>query len=261
MNIVCAIGNCLVFPSPDLFPIAGVMTYSFGLSNLPGKIIVIALILGSIMAWTIMITKMKELRHAQEESQRFLSAYRTGPHPFTLFLKRQKFGNSPLFRVYLEGCNSLSAQIESRGGTPGDMFAGENVAGLPTIRAQDMARLRNAVDQAVGKQAFAIEENMGFLATAVTTAPFLGLLGTVWGLLDTFCDMAAKGVIILSGVAPGVAGALLTTVVGLLVALPSSIGYNMLSTRIRRLVAESEDFADELVLDVEYQCAGNGGAK
>ena len=92
---------------------------------------------------------------------------------------------------------------------------------------------------------------MGLLATAVTAAPFLGLLGTVWGVMEAFSGMAATGSPMLSAVAPGISGALLTTVVGLLVALPSSIGYNMLSNKIRRFCVEMDNFSQELNQDVE----------
>lgn len=254
MSITWLIGNVLLLPT-DLFPIGDVMMYSFRLSNLPGRVIVIVLIIGSIMAWSIMVTKMKVLRTSKSESQRFVSAYRKGPHPFSLLLKRQQFSASPLFRVYFDGCNSLRPQIElGLGSSSADMFTGENIAGLPTLSEEDMRHFRNAVQQSVGKQVFVLEEHMGLLATAVTAAPFLGLLGTVWGVLDTFCNMAAQGIIVLSGVAPGVAGALLTTVVGLLVALPSAIGYNILSTQIKRLIADTDDFSSEFILDVECHC-------
>ena len=92
---------------------------------------------------------------------------------------------------------------------------------------------------------------MGLLATAVTGAPFLGLLGTVWGVMDAFKAMAVTGSVMLSEVAPGISGALLTTVVGLLVALPSLIGYNLLSSEIRRMSVAMENFSDELVKDLE----------
>ena len=92
---------------------------------------------------------------------------------------------------------------------------------------------------------------MGFLATAVTTAPFLGLLGTVWGVMAAFGGMAAQKSAQLSAVAPGISSALLTTVVGLLVALPSAIGYNLLSNQIRQLCVKTDNFAQELVSDIE----------
>jgi biopolymer transport protein TolQ len=94
---------------------------------------------------------------------------------------------------------------------------------------------------------------MGLVATAASTAPFLGLLGTVWGVMEAFGGMALGGTAMLSAVAPGISGALLTTVVGLLVALPSVVGYNLLSDSIRRISVEMDNFVDELMADVERQ--------
>ena len=92
---------------------------------------------------------------------------------------------------------------------------------------------------------------MGVLATAVTASPFLGLLGTVWGVMESFSAMAKTGSVQLSAVAPGIAGALLTTVIALLVALPSAIGYNMLTTRVKELHVQTDNFAQELIAEVQ----------
>ena len=88
---------------------------------------------------------------------------------------------------------------------------------------------------------------MGLLATAVSAAPFLGLLGTVWGVMDAFSGMADSGSAALSAVAPGISGALLTTIIGLIVALPSMIGYNLLSSKIRHIAVQMDNFSQEFV--------------
>jgi biopolymer transport protein TolQ len=92
---------------------------------------------------------------------------------------------------------------------------------------------------------------MGLLATATSAAPLLGLLGTVWGVMDAFGGMVIAGAAMLSSVAPGISGALLTTVVGLVIAIPSTIGYNILSDRIRRLAVVMDNFAQELVHEID----------
>ncbi len=85
----------------------------------------------------------------------------------------------------------------------------------------------------------------------VSASPLLGLLGTVWGVLDSFTQMALQGVANLSAVAPGIASALLTTVVGLLVAIPSSIGYNMLIAKIRTMAVQMDNYADEFMAQLQ----------
>ena len=113
--------------------------------------------------------------------------------------------------------------------------------------------VRNVAERTMADQALLLENSMGLLATAASTAPFLGLLGTVWGVMEAFGGMAVTGTAMLSAVAPGISGALLTTVVGLLVALPSAVGYNLLSDRLRRMSVEMDNFTQELISDIETQ--------
>jgi biopolymer transport protein TolQ len=100
-------------------------------------------------------------------------------------------------------------------------------------------------------QALLLEGSMHLLAICVSAAPLLGLLGTVWGLLDSFGALAGTGSIMLSAVAPGIAGALLTTVVGLVVAIPSAVAYNIIVDRIRRIAVDMDNYLQQLMADIE----------
>lgn len=231
-------------------PVAGI-AFAIRQSNFSGKIIVVILFLGSILAWTVMVTKLRELQQARRYSKSFLAAFRNEAHPAGLFLKRQKFGNSPLYAVYEQACKALGAAFESRGADPSDLFMGGVGTSRQTLAEIQISAVRNIAERTVADQALLLENSMGFLATATTTAPFLGLLGTVWGVMDSFAGMAQTGSAMLSAVAPGISGALLTTVVGLLVALPSAIGYNTLSDQIRRMCVEMDNFCQELVSGIE----------
>jgi biopolymer transport protein ExbB/TolQ len=235
------------------FPVAG-LGYAIEQSNIAGKIIVILLFVGSIFAWSIMITKGRELGQAGRDSARFLSAYRKENHPVSLFLKRQRFAASPLYEVYDKACNALGVALEGGGGgNPDDLFMGGVSTGPQRLGKLEVSGVRNVAERTMADQALLLENRMGLVATAASTAPFLGLLGTVWGVMDSFAGMAVKGTAMLSAVAPGISGALLTTVVGLLVALPSAVGYNLLSDRIRRTCVELDNFVQELISDVERQ--------
>jgi hypothetical protein len=104
-----------------------------------------------------------------------------------------------------------------------------------------------AMESSIGRNVNRLESGMGVLATAVSGAPFLGLLGTVWGVMDTFSGVAAaEGAASLKTMAPGVSSALLTTVVALLVAIPAMFGYNYLVNRIKGLISELDTFRNEL---------------
>jgi len=231
----------------------GSIAFALKQSNLAGKAIVVLLFVGSIFAWSVMVTKFREMREARRVSHDFLAAYRKEGHPASLFLKRQKYEASPFYAVYDKACRALGTTLESRGADPGDLFMGAVGSTHHKLGEGQISFVRNVAERTVADQALLLESSMGLLATSATTAPFLGLLGTVWGVMDAFGGMAVTGSAMLSAVAPGISGALLTTVVGLLVALPSAIGYNVLSDRIRRFSVAIDNFSQELTADVERQ--------
>ncbi|MFC1498505.1 MotA/TolQ/ExbB proton channel family protein [Verrucomicrobiota bacterium] len=232
-------------------PIAGVML-AWETSNIAGKFIVVILFVGSIFAWSIMITKLVELRNASYSSRRFLMAFRKEAHPVSLFLKRQRRSSAPLYVIYEKTCTALGAVLESSGANADDLFMGGMSSPNGVLAEVQINSVRNVTERTTADLLLLLENNMGVLATAVTASPFLGLLGTVWGVMDAFGGMTVKGSATLSAVAPGISGALLTTVVGLLVALPSVIGYNMLSNQIRRLTVEMDNFSQELIAGIEH---------
>ena len=225
--------------------------FVFTQSTLSGKVIVVILMAGSVWVWSLMVSKFKELNIAQRESDRFILKYRGASHPAALFQDGiMVSGSSPLHEIYNKSCTALGASLEAASENAEDLFTG-GASPRITLSERHINSVRSAADRTVADQALLLENQMGLLATAASTAPFLGLLGTVWGVMESFGNMASAGPALLSDVAPGISGALLTTVVGLIVALPSSIGYNVLSDRIRRLTVMMDNFAQELVGDLE----------
>ena len=229
----------------------GGVWFAFRTSNLAGQIIVIVLFIGSVFTWSVMLTKWRELKRAMKDTHDFLLDYRKENHPAGIFLKRQRYEASPVYIMYEKGCQALGSALEARGADAQDLFMGSLGKPQYTLGAVQVSQIRNMAERTMTDQAYQLERNMSFLATSTTAAPFLGLLGTVWGVMDAFSGMALMGSAMLSAVAPGIAGALLTTVIGLLVALPSSIGYNALMGRIRRLAVDMENFCQEFMADVE----------
>jgi len=233
-------------------PVAGIVD-AFWMSNIAGQVIVIVLFIGSIFAWTLMITKMRELQFVRQISRRFLSAYRAEQNPLALFMKRQKYEPSPMYRVYERTCKAIGAEMQARGVDPNDLFMGGVGAPEFKLTPHQWVAVRNVAESFLDDQALLLESNMHLLAVCVSAAPLLGLLGTVWGLLDAFGDLVGVGSAMLSTVAPGISGALLTTVVGLLVAIPSSVAYNIITEQIRRMVVENDNFLQEMMSDIERQ--------
>ena len=232
-------------------PIADIAS-AFWDSTAPGKIIVIVLFLGSAGAWTIMWTKSLQLKFAGRMTDDFLDAFRSERNPTALFTKREEYVGTPLNTIYKAGCTSLGGELQAHGINPDDLLMGDMTSEAHRrLRVSQLETLRAVVDRNVADEALNLEDQMGLLATAVSAAPFLGLLGTVWGVMDAFSGMAESGSAALSAVAPGISGALLTTIVGLLVALPSMIGYNLLQSRIRRISVQMDNFAQELISAIQ----------
>lgn len=233
-----------------MFPVADFIQAFRNSNFLSGKLIVIILVVASMVAWTVMVSKYMELRRAQRSSDRFVAAFRREGHPLSMFLRNQAHAESPLYRVYEAGCESLGAEVGEQNSSATLLLNDERIQRIELSPLQ-LEVIRRVTERTVADQALVMESRMGHLMIAVSASPMLGLLGTVWGVLDAFGAMALKGMANLSAVAPGISGALLTTVVGLLVALPSSIGYNILAGRIRTLAVQMDNFSQEFVAEIQ----------
>ncbi|MEE9369415.1 MAG: MotA/TolQ/ExbB proton channel family protein [Pontiella sp.] len=228
------------------------MTGAFADSTAPGKVIVILLFVGSAWAWTIMVTKWWQLKHASVATVDLLDAFRSERNPVTLFTKREGYPGTPLNAIYKAGCVALGAELQVHGIDSEDLLMGNLTSDEHRrLSLNQLETVRAVVDRNVADEALNLEDQMGMLATAVSAAPFLGLLGTVWGVMDAFSGMAESGSAALSAVAPGISGALLTTIVGLLVALPSMIGYNQLSSKIRHISVQMDNFSQEFISAIQ----------
>ncbi len=217
----------------------------------PGIVICLILFGGSIYAWSIMVSKLIFLIRARNESLALLRRYRTLKHPAELYLAQSgRTTRAPLQAVYDQACAALEAVLDVQGIEAGSLRAEEGFSHVP-LSDRQLRSVQNAAERMVADQALLLESSVGYLASAANVAPFLGLLGTVMGVMNTFGSMAGSGAALLSEVAPGIGSALMTTVVGLVVALPSSIGYNILSDRVRQLTVMMDNFAQELVGDLE----------
>ncbi len=232
-------------------PLATGLIYALTESTIEGKVILAVLFLGSIFSWSVMVTKLRHLRFAQEQSGRFASLFRRDRQPLRLYEQEVAFEGSPLYEIYQAGCDELCFQM--LGSTEVDETFRARVAESPKISSAQMRAVIAAMERAVGESALKLESHMNILSMAVSGAPFIGLLGTVWGVMDAFSGIAIAGNANLSAMAPGVSGALVTTVVGLLVAIPAMFGYNFLVTSVRSMIVQSDNFAAELASAIEHR--------
>lgn len=236
-----------------LLPIlaSGGILFAFENSTLAGRLVLLALFIASIFSWTVMWTKWRMIHRAQRRRDQFLDLFRTDRQPLRIYTDRLRFDGAPVFSVYKAGCRELTYQL--LGASDVDETFRARLDTAQKISPAQMRVVTTAMERAVGETALRLESQMILLATAVSGAPFLGLLGTVWGVMDTFSDVATAGSANLAAMAPGVSAALITTVTGLLVAIPAMFGYNFLVTTIRGTIVELDNFAAELASEFEHK--------
>jgi biopolymer transport protein ExbB/TolQ len=235
---------------------AGGLLFAFEHATIAGKLVLSFLLIGSIFSWSVMITKMRVVRFARQQSARFRAAFRKDRQPLRLFESNARFPGSPLFNVFRAGCEELTFHL--LGSSEVDETFRARLESAEKISPAQMGAVNAAMERAVGETALELESQMILLATAVSGSPFLGLLGTVWGVMDTFTDVAVAGSPNLATMAPGVSGALITTVMSLCVAIPAMFGYNFLVTNIRGIIVEMDNFAAELASEFEHKYVDHG---
>lgn len=224
-----------------------VFTY-FAQSNFAGKVIIFVLGVFSIVAWTVMLGKYLDLSRLRSQNQRYERMLTKESHLLGLEPDRPGKGSGPYFNLVREGLEAFFRY-------------GGDLVDRDTHRATlRMGHVENALQRGVAEQTVRYETKMVMLGSIVTGAPFLGLLGTVWGVMDAFGGMAGSNSASLQALAPGVSGALLTTVAGLIVAIPSVFGYNYLLQQTKTSVVELENFASTVAdrIELEAQAAANG---
>jgi len=236
---------------------AGGLVFAFQNSTIAGKAVLLSLFIGSIFSWSVMVTKFRVILFAKKQALHFLAIFRADRQPLRLYDSQARYDGTPLFSVYNAGCKELTLHLL---GSPevDETFRARLDVATP-ISPSQMRAVISAMERAVGENALKLESQMILLATAVSGAPFLGLLGTVWGVMDTFGDVAAAGSANLAAMAPGVSASLICTVTGLLVAIPAMFGYNFLISSIRGMIVEMDNFAAELAAEFEHRYVDQGG--
>ncbi len=206
------------------------------------KVIIVVLLLFSIVAWSVMTSKALQMRRAKKLNQFFTTEFKTQNKVLDMFDRRIQAEGCPLFMVYQAGSLELDARLKDAAGNR-----------KRHVSLKGMEHVKRSMENAVAQEALKLESGLILLAIAVSGAPFLGLLGTVWGVMSTFSGIARTGSATMAAMAPGVAAALVTTVAGLLVAIPSMFGYNWLVHNLRVLTVELDNFAQELVSKMETE--------
>ncbi len=204
------------------------------------KLVILALIGASFWSWAIIIQKFINFRTARRDAALFDKAFWSGEPLDALYEKIRGKPRGIAEKVFHAGMAEWEQSLRADG----------------TLAAGLQARIDRAMDAAIARQADRLTQGLTFLATVGSTAPFVGLFGTVWGIKNAFQDIALQQSTNLAVVAPGIAEALVATALGLLAAIPAVIFYNKLSADADRLIAGLEAFADEFSTILSRQLDG-----
>jgi biopolymer transport protein TolQ len=195
----------------------------------------------SLFAWSVMLGKYFELKRLRQLNLAYDQRLRASQHVLDVAEElrgRRAIPYGDLYADALEAYWRAAAMGQERG--------------TDTMRSR-IEHAENALQRALARQSLRYEASMIFLASIVTGAPFLGLLGTVWGVMVAFTSVSVMQTATIQTLAPGVSAALLTTIAGLLVAIPSLFGYNILLSHVKTLITELENFASSLADRIELE--------
>lgn len=202
-----------------------------GNSGPVAKLVLIILLLASLFSWAVIVAKWSLFRRARVQSGRFLRAFRKAPRMQDMAAVAEQFKPSPLVNVFEGALDELRKQ--SSAGT------------------RNIASVQRAAQIATSEELTRLERRLPWLATTGNVTPFIGLFGTVWGIIDAFHGLGTASAASLRAVAPGISEALVTTAAGLFAAIPAVIAYNYFLNEIRQFGSRMDDFSMELVNLVE----------
>jgi len=210
--------------------------------------IVVVLIGLSVYGWAIFLFKLKLLRQIEKGSKVFLEKFRNSEGD-ALSPYREGYAKvvdpSPIVSVYKTACHELENIFKNPEITHGTKNP------HPKIPMMELESLQKTLQRIASEEMMTLEKSLSVLATASSVSPLLGLLGTVWGIMDAFIGISRKGNASISAVAPGVAVALITTVIGLLVAIPALVAYNFFQSRFNAISIKTDNFISEFLTAVE----------
>lgn len=212
------------------------------------KSVLILLILFSVVSWAIIMYKFFQIHKAFSESGRFMDFFWKTKRFDTIAAQADRFASSPLVALFNEGYSELKQLMEAEAGKPEHSGISTDLGGVANVSRA----LRRATNLEVNR----LEKYTTFLATTGSTSPFIGLFGTVWGIMVAFEGIGRTGSASLAVVAPGIAEALIATAVGLVAAIPAVMAYNHFQHKIRVLIKEMDSFSTEFLNIVQRNIAG-----
>ena len=223
-------------PTPDNLT-AGVLDLIWNAGPI-AKFVLAVLALFSIISWALIVEKWWQFRRVRRQTVAFLKVFRDGRRPSVMLSAARKLRDSPLAQIFAAACQELS-------GIPDviDHVLDDSVE----VTAERLEAVNRAMRRAAGVEVATLERYLPFLATTASSTPFIGLFGTVWGVMSAFHGIGTQGSASLAVVAPGISEALIATAAGLGAAIPAVIGYNYFVNRVKHWATEMEGFSLDLL--------------
>ena len=200
------------------------------------KAVIAILIFFSIVSWTIIFVKMRQFSKTEEQADRFFTAIKDADSFKRLVSVYRDSSDNAFYRLILACYKEVTSRQKD---SPG------------SIKQESIAAIENILKITIAEESVKLERRLTFLATTANTAPFIGLFGTVWGIMDSFREIGARGTTSLAVVAPGISEALIATAIGLAVAIPAVLGYIYCLGRLRRLTTRMDNAAMYLINIIE----------
>jgi len=197
------------------------------------KLVLLILLVFSVFSWAVIFFKRKTLKTASSQSKKFLNIFRKSANLEEVNDAAKKFRGCPEARLFRSAFKVLSHYMKSNPN--------------PSLTPNNLETVNRALIKAANREVNRLEKMMNFLATTGSVTPFIGLFGTVWGIMDSFHEIGVQGIASLVTVAPGIAEALIATALGLFAAIPAVIAYNYFLHRIKEVVSNMEDFSIEFL--------------
>lgn len=245
------------------------ITFAYKHLTPEGFFTICALLVVSVFSWTVIISKARQLIRAKKATKKFYEAYKATRDPLQIFRQKEEYDGSPAYELYITGAEEIDyhlknnpveiTEIKSKNNSSGTFAETDMLARSISVKVSrtSFESVQVALERAASTEALSLEKGMIILSTAVAGGPFIGLFGTVWGVMETFSGIGLAGAATLNAMAPGVAAALLATVAGLFVAIPAMFAYNYMVTTIRGITQELDGFSAEYATSMEHKYVDN----
>lgn len=216
-------------------------------SGLVVKGVLILLLIFSVACWAIILYKYRVIRSARVQTNKFLKVFWMN-HPLTTLIRTAKqYPASPVSRLFEAAYQELSKIFQRESGTRKAQDPDDRVEVIGGAEIIGIENVKRALNRATISEITRLERSITFLATTGSTAPFIGLFGTVWGIMDAFRGIGIRGSASLAVVAPGISEALVATAAGLAAAIPAVVAYNHFVRKVRVMANEMENFSSEFI--------------